>query len=164
MTSPDTKAVRKPHPAALSMLIRKLHTYVGMLIAPTVIFMAATGVIQIYGLHEAHPGYAPAPVIEKLGMVHKNQVYAAGRHGPPAGAQPAGGAPGGGPAGAREEHEQKPATALLKAFFAVASIGLIFSTGTGVWLALQQRPRRKTYALLLLVGALVPVILAALSA
>ena len=37
----------KRHPAALLMQIRSWHTYVGMLIAPTMIFMAVTGVLQI---------------------------------------------------------------------------------------------------------------------
>ena len=60
------------------MQIRTLHAYIGMLIAPTVFFFAATGLLQIYSLHEAHPGYTPPSLIEKLSAVHKDQHFVAG--------------------------------------------------------------------------------------
>ena len=168
---PKTPATR--HPAALLMQIRTWHTYVGMLIAPAMIFFAATGLLQVYSLHEAHPGYTPPPIIEKLGMVHKNQRFALGRHGPPQadGRRPLRRPPvrrrdRRGPPRARPlaRPASNPATGLLKAFFAAVSVALIFSTGTGIRMALRQPLRRRTYILLLLVGALLPAILAALSA
>ena len=59
MTNAQSRPAR--HPAALLMQIRAIHTYVGMLIAPTVLFFACTGILQIYSLHEAHGGYTPPP-------------------------------------------------------------------------------------------------------
>ena len=53
---------------------------------------------------------------------------------------------------------------LLKAFFAVVALGLIFSTGAGIWMALQQAARRRTHLVLLAIGTFVPLILAALTA
>jgi hypothetical protein len=158
MTS-SIQALRRP----LSVQLRVVHTYVGMLIAPSVIFFAATGILQIYSLHEAHPGYTPAPLIEKLGKVHKDQAFIAGRKRPP-GAAPKAARPDGphGPEGGAEKGPSAP-TALLKLFFAIVAVGLIASTLIGVWVGLQQRLRRRTCLVLLLVGLAVPVILAALT-
>ena len=188
MTDAKPAAARRKSPAATVMLLRKLHAYVGMLIAPATIFMAATGILQVYSLHESHAGYTPPPLIEKLGLLHKKQLFAAaGRRGPPPGAQqgkPAGEGAAAGPVqgqdrgpdkgpdrgpdkgkaqGGGEARPTKLSTTLLKAFFAVAALGLIFSTLTGVWIALTQPLRRNLYLVLLVVGTVVPVILAAFS-
>ena len=153
----------------LSLQIRKLHAYIGMLIAPTVIFFATTGLLQIYSLHEAHPGYTPPPLIEMLSAVHKDQRFSMG-HRPPGGERPhaaktmpeaprTGEAPHG-----NKNRGSHIATMLLKAFFASVAIGLIFSTGAGIWMALQHAMRRRTHLVLLAIGSLVPLILAALTA
>jgi hypothetical protein len=141
--------------------IRTLHTYVGMLIAPTVIFFASTGMLQIYSLHEAHGSYTPAPLIEKLAATHKDQRFSLGRtHG---GEKPSAkrAESAAADAGARRP---RLATLLLKLFFTAVAIGLIFSTLLGVWMALQQRLKRRVYIVLLLIGSLAPVVLAALTA
>jgi hypothetical protein len=195
-------ATRRKNPAATLMQLRKLHAYFGMLIAPATIFMAATGLAQIYSFHESHDGYTPPPLIEKLGVLHKKQLFAPARKGPPGGqarkpaadgaapgtaekapvsekAQVAGKtpvaekaavaekaqAPQGAPkAGAgANARKTKLSTVLLKAFFAIAALGLIFSTVTGVWIALSQPLRRKVYLALLAIGTVVPVVLAAFS-
>jgi hypothetical protein len=150
---------RTPFP----LLLRKLHGYVGMLIAPSVIFFAATGILQVYHLHEAHGAYAPAPIVQKLGTLHKDQTLQARRRGgPPAAA----GARRARPPEAAEAGRAGPnvAVQLLKAFFALAAAGLIFSTAAGVWIALQQPLRRRAHLWLLAAGAIVPTVLALLSA
>ena len=164
MPKAQTQAPIARHPAALLMQVRALHTYVGMLIAPTVLFMALTGIVQIYGLHEAHDGYTPPAILEKLGSVHKDQRFAAGHHHPPPPAPAA--KPGAAPAKPPQDDDDQPnmAIALLKAFFAAVSVGLIFSTLTGIWMALRQAAKRRAYILLLLVGAALPALLAAFSA
>jgi hypothetical protein len=148
----------------LAAQLRTIHTWIGMLIAPSVIFFAGTGILQIYGLHEAHPGYTPAPLIEKLGKVHKDQEFVPGRKKPPGPAMKAGKPDG--PHGPKAGQDKGPgaATALLKLVFAAVAIGLIVSTLIGVWVGLQQRLRRRTSLVLLLVGFVVPVVLAALTA
>ena len=140
-------------------VLRILHSYVGMLIAPTVLFLATTGLLQVYSLHEAHGDYRPSPLIEKLGRVHKDQVFALGHHRPePARPLKAGAAPH------EDNHRQPLPTRLLKAVFAAVSVGLIFSTLTGIWMAMQQTMRRAGYLWALGIGAAVPLVLAALSA
>jgi len=160
MTNAQSRPAR--YPAALLMQIRTIHTYVGMLIAPAVLFFACTGILQIYSLHEAHGGYTPPPLIEKLARVHKDQVFALEQKGPPPAAasapKPASPPPGG------EKHHVKLATTLLKAVFAAVAVGLIGSTCAGLWMALRQPGKRRLYLMLLTIGAAVPLVLAALSA
>lgn len=156
----------------MSLQIRTLHAYIGMLIAPAVIFFAATGLLQIYSLHEAHTGYTPPAILERLGSVHKDQNLGRGHREPPGDGhlRPAGPAPeiqhpdeGSHGDADHDDHNANVATGLLKAFFAAVAVGLILSTILGVWMAFQQRMRRRAHLILLLIGTLVPVILAALT-
>jgi uncharacterized iron-regulated membrane protein len=153
------------------MSLRTLHTYLGMLIAPTVLFLAFTGLLQVYSLHEAHGDYTPPPLIEKLSSVHKDQVFRLGRHAaPPAKAGPRASTAGPSapkadePAKSEKPKGPKPAVLILKAVFATVAVGLAVSTLLGVWMGLRQPLRRRTCAILLAIGALVPAVLIALSA
>ena len=70
------KPVRRGGSPALRMaLIRNIHSYVGLFIAPSVLFFAITGGLQLFKFHEAHGDYTPAPLVEKLGMLHKDQKF-----------------------------------------------------------------------------------------
>ena len=66
---------------------RQLHLYLGTFFAPSIVFFALTGAVQLFGLHEGHRGeaYEPPAWIAKLGSLHKNQTLAE-KHGPPPGA------------------------------------------------------------------------------
>jgi hypothetical protein len=148
----------------VSLQIRKLHAYIGMLIAPAVVFFATTGLLQIYSLHEAHGDYSPPPLVEMLSSVHKDQRFALGHHKPPSGAhrpKPESGAGAGQPP---HEDSTHTATPLLKAFFALVAISLIFTTLAGIWMALQQSRNRRMHLVLLAIGIVVPFALAALTA
>ena len=147
--------------------IRTWHTYLGFLIAPSVLFFALTGALQIFSLHEAHGTYHPLPIVEKLASVHKDQVFALGEHheGPPpapaAAPQAGGDAHPPGPA----EHEVEPAigTPLLKWYFLVVALGLTTSTLFGLWMGLTHIRHRRTGWWLLAVGAAVPLVLGILT-
>jgi hypothetical protein len=133
-----------------------------------VIFFATTGLLQIYSLHESHPGYTPPALIEKLSAVHKDQRFSMGHKEQP-GRERSARPPSAPPRTGEAQHGDKTqtahaATSLLKAFFASVAIGLIASTTLGVWMALQQIRRRRTYLVLLSIGIFVPVLLAALTA
>ena len=67
--------------------IRKWHAYLGLFIAPSVLFFALTGAVQLFGLHESHGDYRPPSLLEKLSTVHKDQKFALGDHHPPPGAE-----------------------------------------------------------------------------
>ena len=49
-----------------TLLLRQWHGYLGAFIAPSVIFFALTGALQLFNLHEAHGDYRPAPIVERL--------------------------------------------------------------------------------------------------
>jgi hypothetical protein len=131
----------------------------GLFIAPSVLFFALTGVIQIFDLHEAHGSYRPAVLFEKFSAVHKDQVFEAPRdksapdHEPPPAAA---GAAGDRPAG-DEDDKQSVSTYALKWFFAIVSLGLFTSTLIGIWMGTTQTRRKGLAWTLLIVGALVPI-------
>jgi hypothetical protein len=138
--------------------IRLWHSYIGILIAPSVIFFALTGALQIFSLHESHGSYTPPALIEKLSSLHKDQVFEqkhhdkqepeakskSDRHPPPS-----------------EEHEKGPAlgTVLLKWFFLFVALALTTSTVLGLWMGLRRVQRRRTGWWLLLTGIVLPIAL-----
>jgi hypothetical protein len=132
--------------------IRLWHNYIGIFIAPSVIFFALTGALQIFSLHEAHGSYLPPAIIEKLSSVHKDQVFAQKpheEHDEP-GSQP--------PAVAEHEDDHGPAlgTMLLKWFFLFVALALATSTVLGLWIGLTHIQRKRTGRWLLLAGIVVP--------
>jgi hypothetical protein len=168
------------------LLLRQWHTYIGVFIAPSVLFFALTGAYQLFGLHEAHAGYQPPPVLAKLGMLHKKQVYALprkggrpkaeGRSGPggeaaghadaeargPGTSGPDAARPGAGSPEGRQPPPTKLSTELLKWFFALVSVGLAISTALGVWIGLTHVRQKRLAWGLLVAGAATPLILLAL--
>lgn len=135
----------------LRLLLRQIHLYMGVAIAPSVLFFALTGMLQLFTLHEAHGDYRPIPVIEKLGMLHKDQVFALKPSRPAPAARPG--------AVKRPEPGPKPAVLALKVFFLAVAGGLVVSTLLGVWMALTQSRRKGAVAAVLVAGAVVPALL-----
>ena len=142
--------------------VRRWHSYIGLFMAPSVLFFALTGAVQIFNLHEAHGSYTPPRLLEQLSSVHKDQVFAFGDHHPD---EPQANAAAVAHAAAHEdEHEHEQArkgrpcrTPLLKWFFLVVALGLTVSTAFGIWMGLTQiRGRRLAWALLIL-GTVLPV-------
>jgi hypothetical protein len=54
-TSKETKAQVPSGNAIRLKLARQLHLYLGTLFAPSIIFFAFTGSLQLFGLHEGQP-------------------------------------------------------------------------------------------------------------
>ncbi len=136
--------------------IRQLHSYIGLFIAPSVLFFALTGVVQLYGLHEAHGSYTPPVIVEKLSSVHKDQVFALGDHHPkPTGDDDKTDRP---PTGKPDvdADESSLSAGFLKGFFLVVAACLVLSTCFGVWMGLTQTRRRGLAYSLVILGAIVP--------
>jgi hypothetical protein len=134
---------------------------IGLFIAPSVLFFALTGAIQLFSLHEAHGNYQPPALVEKLSSVHKDQVFAFGDHHPQADSEPDAGKPTA-DTGARvgtEKDGDEPAisTYLLKGFFLLVALSLAVSTAFGLWMGLTQTHRKRTHWLLVIAGSLIPV-------
>jgi hypothetical protein len=139
----------------LSSTIRRWHSYIGLFIAPSVIFFALTGATQLYGLHEAHGDYRPPAILEKLSSLHKDQVFAFGHHHDPApDADP--GKPGAAP---DDDDKEDTSTVILKGFFLIVALGLTFSSAFGAWMGLTQIRQPRLALALLIGGALIPVVL-----
>lgn len=144
-----------PRPIAWPMLARQIHTVLGMVIAPSILMLAVTGGLQIFRLQESHPGYTPAPLIEKLGRVHQDQVFAMRAPRPP---QPETARPAG---AAAPQEAGKPATPLSKTllqwFFVLVSVGLFLSTLLGVWMGVTMGRLKIVARWALLAGTVIPV-------
>jgi hypothetical protein len=145
-------------------MIRQWHSYIGMFIAPSVLFFALTGSAQIFNLHEAHGDYQPAAIIEKLSRVHKDQVFALGEHHDGHHA-PVVQEPAAAPADMATDHPNKPAadekapklsTQLLKWFFLVVAVGLIVTTLFGLWMGLTRLRGKRLAWILFIAGAIIP--------
>lgn len=161
---------------SLALTLRQLHSYIGAFIAPSVLFFAVTGSLQLFSLHEAHGGYTPPPLVEALGRVHKDQVlrappkqggparHAAASHDDDhAAAAPDRADDHAAPARADHDHAA-PASPLwsvtaLKWVFLCVAVGLIISTSLGLWLALTFSRRKGVVVALLLLGAALPTLL-----
>ncbi len=137
--------------------IRLWHSYIGILIAPSVIFFALTGALQIFNLHESHGNYTPPVLIERLSSMHKDQVFEQQHHDEP---EPASKSDQQQPA-PPEEHEEGPAlgTLLLKWFFLFVALALAASTVLGLWIGLTRIQRKRTGWWLLAAGAILPIAL-----
>ena len=135
--------------------IRTWHTYLGILIAPSVLFFAFTGSLQIFSLHEAHDTYVPPQLLEKLASVHKDQVFALKAHDDDHHDEHAA-------AGPEHEEEASLATTLLKYFFLLVAIALCVSTSLGLWLGLTHVRHKRLGWWLLAVGIILPASLAML--
>lgn len=140
------------------LLLRQWHGYLGAFIAPSVIFFALTGSLQLFDLHEAHGGYRPAQIVERLGRLHKDQVFELDHdHNPP----PAEVQKPPAPSLPKPDDDNQPAvsTYLLKWFFLVVALGLVVSTAFGIWIALTKPHGRTATIALLAVGCAVPLLL-----
>lgn len=157
---------------------RKWHLYLGTLFAPSIIFFAFTGSLQLFGLHEGHPGeaYQPPAWVQKLGSIHKDQTVSE-KHGPPPGfAREQGGPPEAGessrppqpqgPQGGRPNEGRKSSklTLTLKWFFLATAVGLIFSTLLGIYMAFKFNRSRTLVWGMLFLGTAIPLALIALMA
>lgn len=139
--------------------IRQWHSYIGLFIAPSVLFFALTGSMQLFSLHEAHGHYRPFALVEKLSSVHKDQVFELGHHqaAPEPGAGAAEPVDMAHPAGAKEDRDKTElSTLLLKGFFLSVALCLTLSTSLGLWMGLRQTRRKRIAWLLVIAGVLVP--------
>jgi hypothetical protein len=149
-------ARRSGAPALRLAAVRRLHSYFGVFIAPSVLFFALTGSLQIFTLHEAHGAYRPPALIEKLGRLHKDQVFAVKPRRPTPAKAPK---PASASGADRHDADPKTATLALKWFFLFVAVSLAASTGLGLWMALAYGANRGLLWLLLLAGAVAPIVL-----
>ena len=147
-------------------LLRDLHTYLAVFFAPTILFFALTGSLQVFGLHEGHDnGYTPPAFVEKLSQVHIHMRYEMKPRRPEPAKLAASQAPKiadvapvKAPEPAKPKAKRGPSVA-TKAFFGAAAIGLTLASLLGLWIGLTQGRLRKVSAILAALGAALPIAL-----
>ncbi|MCU1224085.1 MAG: hypothetical protein JWQ42_2178 [Edaphobacter sp.] len=143
--------------------VRLVHLYLGVFTAPALIFFAFTGALQTFSLHETTRGssYKPPAWAVTLGQLHKKQttVVSAKKLPPPEKSTPADKANGSQPAPipaapAVQQHNAMP----LKIFFLIVSIGLFYSTLSGIYMSYKYIRNRVMVTGALVAGIVIPVV------
>lgn len=160
-------------------IARQIHLYVGVFIAPALLFFALTGGLQVFSLHETTRGsdYKPPAWLVTLAQLHKKQTtnvpmrkprpVEADSH-PPAAATSAAGPGANAMAAAPVKPDIKPDMPRadtkhplpLKIFSALVALGLFVSTLIGLYMAYRYTRRPVLVSLLLLAGTVLPIVLA----
>ena len=145
--------------------LRGTHNYVGVFLAPTILFFAITGGLQMFGLHETERGssYQPPGWLMHLSQLHKKgTLYMAPKRPALAPAakveapRPEALKPLAAPVvPAGPPHNPLP----MKVFFALTALGLITSTLTGLVMAWKYARRKGIVAATLVAGVVVPLLL-----
>ena len=166
---------------AVLRFLRQVHLYLGVFIAPALLFFSLTGAMQTFSLHEASRGssYQPPAWIATLAQLHKKQtteVFVRGprpdgprpdaaRHSgpdersapktapPPVSPQQANQPTAGSPAPRPKSHLP------MKFFFLLVAVGLFLSTLTGLYMAYRYSRGRLLITGLLLAGVILPLLL-----
>lgn len=146
-------------------LARQLHLYIGVFIAPAVLFFAFTGGLQVFGLHESSRGsdYKPPAWLAVAAQLHKKQtdVLPLRRARPMEGAQPAATPAPPVSAGLTNKPPAPVRHPLpLKIFSAFVSLGLFISTLLGLYMAYRYTRKHVVISVLLAMGVIFPIVLA----
>jgi len=149
---------------------RLSHRYIGVFIAPALLFFAFTGAIQTFSLHETTKGsdYKPARILVILGQIHKKQTAAIAAPKPPA-PKPQAAAkaedsvvaapPAPKPAPPAQPEVKKHNALPLKIFFLLVAIGLFTSTLSGIVMAYRFTRNKHLVTALLVLGTVIPVLM-----
>jgi hypothetical protein len=161
-----TKAQSTGTEADIIKTVRLIHLYLGVFIAPAVLFFAFTGILQTFSLHENSKDgtYAPPAWVLELAQLHKKQTLQLPERKP----QPAPGSETGRPDAPKKAKNPAPSATSpvhdplpMKVFFSIIGIGLVFSTITGLYMSYKYGRRKLLLVLLFLAGIVIPVLLTA---
>jgi hypothetical protein len=139
---------------------RRIHSWLGVLFAPSILLFVLSGLFQIAGCHEGEAGNDPPAWIVRISRLHMKQTIEMPRKrsAPPAvartgqtGAQPDAPAPA--------SKAPPPTTMPLKIFFFTMGICLMASTLLGIYMAFTPKRDRTLFAALLATGTLLPIVL-----
>jgi len=147
----------------LLKLARQLHLYIGVFIAPAVMFFAFTGGLQVFSLHETTRGsdYQPPAWLAVAAQLHKKQTTAVPVHKPrPADAGSTAQTLHPPPATPAKSDAPVRHPLFLKIFCAFVSLGLLISTLLGLYMAYRYTRKHVLISLLLAAGTLLPIVLA----
>jgi hypothetical protein len=153
-----------PTGSAILKFIRQTHLYLGVFIAPAVLFFAFTGVIQTFSLHEASKNgdYRPAKWIVVLAQIHKKQTSQLPLRKVESQSSPQkGNSDARKPTAGSISIVDRPAHSPLplKLFFLIVGAGLVTSTCSGIYMSCRYCRNRFVLVLLALAGTVIPLFL-----
>jgi len=163
-------------PNSLLRVSRQIHLYCGLLIAPSLLFFAFTGTLQMLSLHESAGTYTPPAWVASLAQLHKNATLKVSKRpdavagkpaNVPAAVQPRPGSPAAPAASGPPQPGRAPVTLQakqkahlpLKIFFIAVALGLFVSTLSGIYMAYMYSRRSWVVTGWLLAGVVVPLLL-----
>ena len=138
--------------------IRRIHSWLGVLFAPTILLFVVSGMFQVAGCHEGEAGNEPPEWIVRMARIHMKQTLELPRKRPAPAVtrtEPTAGAVTAAPAPKRAT----PTTMPLKLFIFAMAIGLLGSTLLGLYMAFTPQRDRKLLAVLLAIGTALPIAL-----
>jgi uncharacterized iron-regulated membrane protein len=144
-------------------MLRQTHLYLGVFIAPAILFFAFTGALQTFSLHEnAKVGnYKPARWIAVLAQIHKKQSSQL----PPSKLQSSA-SPHADAHHKPEKHANAVAADLprqnplpLKIFFLLVCVGLFTSTFSGFYMSYKYSRNKLLLGMVFLAGIVAPIVL-----
>lgn len=140
--------------------VRRAHLYLGVFIAPAILFFASTGMLQVLSLHQSSPGYTAPVLLQRLGALHKDQVFGAPRRPPEdRAAKPHPGGDAGPPRPAPAPIG--PVRWILKGFAECVGAGLIANSLLGLYMAYRVNRNAWLTGGLFAAGIVIPVALVA---
>ena len=148
--------------AASLQSIRLMHRYLGLFFAPTILFFAITGGLQMFGLHETARGssYVPPYVLVHLSQLHKKgALYLPPRKIAPPNSAKSDEAKPDGPKLETPKPTQAPPppnSLPMKIFFAATALALAVSTCTGLIMGWKYTRRKSIVLLTLAAGVVIP--------
>lgn len=134
--------------------LRQWHHYIGVFLAPAILFFAFSGLIQVLGWQDQR-NPAPPGWVSAIAGIHKHQMLPKPR---PAAPEPAR-KPAVAKGGDHDDDHDHGAFAPLKIFALLTAIGLFVTTLIGLTVALGTRAMRRNALVALGLGVVVPVIL-----
>ena len=154
--------------ASKLMSIRLIHHYTGVFFAPTILFFAMAGGLQMFGLHETSRGssYVPPAILVHLSQLHKKgTLYLPSRKAiPPTTVRPDGPKPETPRPDGPKTPGPSPAAAYpnplpMKIFFAATALALVLSTCTGLFMSWRYARRKAIVVGVFFAGIACPLIL-----
>ena len=142
-----------------------MHRYLGLFFAPTILFFAITGGMQMFGLHETSRGssYAPPNILVHLSQLHKKgTLYLPHRKIAPPNSAKSDEAKPDGPKLETPKPTQAPPppnSLPMKIFFVATAFALTISTCTGLMMGWKYARRKSIVLLTLAAGVVIPAIL-----
>jgi hypothetical protein len=152
-------------PIVVLKVVRLIHLYLGVFIAPAIVFFAFTGALQTLSLHTSSKGstYKPAHWIIALAQLHKKQTTELPASKVEQSASSRLTSKPGAPerTDSSEKGLDRPAHHPLpmKIFFLVVSMGLFASTATGLYMSYKYCRRKVLLAIVFIAGIIVPICL-----